>query len=261
MYEFNLVARLLDTLRHKQSTIMKRIRFSSHQLWPSVVAFVALTLPAAASPQTTTVQLKTIIGKAEYSTPSGDWQPLRLDSKLVGGSVIRTLDSGKVDFYMRESKTTLRLIPNSRLAVESLKVWRTGEQNVTDTKLRLLAGGIVGAQEKLARPSRFQIETPQGMATIVGTEYVVRADGAVTVLDGSVSVTYNLPGNQGSVKVTVAAGQSFDPATGMVVPTTPEYLDNIIADINTVKQNAQVFKTGDATVVVKAEKEMSPTAP
>jgi len=91
----------------------------------------------------------------------------------------------------------------------------------------------------------------------------VRADGAVTVLDGSVSLNYNLPGNGGSVKVEVAAGFSFNPATGQVVPTSPDFLKDIIAHVNTVKNNAQVFKvSGGATLVVKAEKEhMSPVHP
>ena len=99
----------------------------------------------------------------------------------------------------------------------------------------------------------------QGVATIVGTEYVVNASGAVTVLDGAVSINYNLPGAMGSVKVNVPQGSTFDPATGTVVPTDPKYLQNIIADVNTVKQNAQVFKAGGATIVVTPEKFVSPT--
>jgi hypothetical protein len=240
---------------------MKRIPVLSARLWSSVFTIVASAFVVAASPETTTLLLKAISGNVEYSTPSGEWQPLTFGSKVESGSVIRTRAASTVDFYLKESKTSLRLRPNSELAIESLQVWRAGEQNVTDTKLKLLAGSIVGAQRKLAKPSRFQIETPQAVASIVGTEYVVNTDGAVTVLDGTVSVVYNLPGNQGSVKVSVPAGQSFDPATGKVVPTTPDFLNNIIADINTVKQNAQVFKAGGATVVVKGEKEMSPSTP
>jgi 1-acyl-sn-glycerol-3-phosphate acyltransferase len=36
-------------------------------------------------------------------------------------------------------------------------------------------------------------------------------------------------------------------------------LQNIIADIDTVRQNAQVFKAGGATIVVKPEGVISPT--
>ena len=72
-------------------------------------------------------------------------------------------------------------------------------------------------------------------------------------------VTFNLPGAGGSVHVIVPAGFSFDPATGQVVPTSPAFLQNIIADVDTTKQNAMTFKVGGANVVVKAEKEISPT--
>jgi hypothetical protein len=54
------------------------------------------------------------------------------------------------------------------------------------------------------------------------------------------------------------AGSSFDPTTGRVVPTTPAYLQNIIAHITTTKRNAQVFRIGRATLVVKPEEFISP---
>ena len=87
----------------------------------------------------------------------------------------------------------------------------------------------------------------------------MRADGAVTVISGAVSLNFNLPHNGGSVKATVNAGFSFDPATGQVVPTTPAYLQNIVAHIITTKHNAEVFKVGGATLIVKPEKEVSPS--
>jgi hypothetical protein len=204
------------------------------------------------------VVFKTISGTVEFSTQPGQWQPLQLDSKVGGGAIICTHANSTLDFYLHESKTTLRLTPNSKLEIATLKSWNTGEQDVTDTQLKLLEGSIVGVQNKLVKPSHFQIIMPNGVATIVGTEYLVRADGAVTVLSGSVSVNYNLPGNKGSVKVDVPAGYSFDPATGKVVPTTPEYLKSIIADVDTVKNNAEVYKAGGATVVVQPEPFVSP---
>jgi len=82
-------------------------------------------------------------------------------------------------------------------------------------------------------------------------------------VSGVVSVTYNQPkkGNSGggSIKVSVGPGQSFNPATGQVVPTTPDYLQNVLAEIETVRNNARVFKAGGATLVVKSEKIMSPS--
>jgi hypothetical protein len=245
----------------QQAGIKMKSYISRFSGWITLISSLAILSSSnlKAEPESTGVGLKTIAGNVEFSNGSDPWQPLHLDSKLGSGSVIRTGGGSTLDFYLGESKTTLRLTPNSKLAIKILKAWHTGDQDVTDTQLQILAGGIVGAQNKLVKPSHFQIVTAKGVAAIVGTEYLVRADGAVTVLSGTVSINYNLPGNQGSVKVEVPAGYSFDPATGTVVPTSADYLKSIIADVNTVKVNAQVFKAGGATVVVKPEQFVSPT--
>src|SRR5712671_2503698 len=87
-----------------------------------------------AAPETTGVVLKSISGNVEFSTRPEQWQPLRLDSKLDGGSVIRTHEGGTVDCYLHESKTTLRLTQNSKLVIKTLNVWRAADQEVTDTE-------------------------------------------------------------------------------------------------------------------------------
>jgi hypothetical protein len=160
-----------------------------------------------------------------------------------------------VDFILLDSGTTLRLMPDSSVTFTCLDKIPVGEQVVSDTTLKLLKGYVIGAQRKLAVPSHFEVVLPQGVATIVGTEYVINAGGAVSVLSGEVTIHYNLPGNGGSVKVTVPQGDTFDPATGKVVPTNPAYLKNIVDDINTVKENAQTFKINNAIIVIKPEEE------
>ena len=174
-----------------------------------------------------------------------------------------------MDLLLYSSSTALRLTPNSSLRLDRMVATAALDRPVSETTLTLLTGGIAGTQCKLAAPSRFQLNVAgvgtavagtEYQVTVVGTEYYARADGAVTVISGAVSINYNLPGNGGSVKVTVSAGFSFDPATGQVVPTTPAYLQNIIADVTTTKHNAEVFKVGGATLV-KPEEFISPCAP
>jgi len=185
--------------------------------------------------------------------------PLKENMTVGRGAVLKTSADSTVDLILQHSGTVLRLTPNSTLSFDKLNKEAAGEEVITETSLNLVEGSIVGSQRKLASPSTFEINLPGGVATIKGTEYLVRADGAVTVLSGSVSVNYNLPHNGGSVRVVIPAGFSFNPATGQVVATTPAFLQNIIADINTVRQNAQVFKAGGTTVVVKPEGTISPT--
>jgi hypothetical protein len=204
------------------------------------------------------VLIQAVKGDATYSTGS-DWRPVKENVVVSRGTTIKTGADSTVDLLLQYNGTALRLTPNSTLSFDKLDKETAGGAIITETSLNLVAGALVGSQRKLANPSRFEISLPGGMATIKGTEYLVRADGAVTVISGSVTVHYNLPGNGGSVKVTVDPGFSFNPATGKVVPTSPAYLQNIIADIDTVRQNAQSFKAGGATVVVKPEPTLSPT--
>ncbi len=209
----------------------------------SAVAIAGTTEPA--------VLVKGVTGQATYSTDGKTWHVLKEDAVLEHESVIKTGASGTVDFILQYSSTVLRLTPDSEVQLTQLDRLPAGEVIVTDTTLKLVSGSILGSQRKLARPSRFKIVTADGVARIIGTEYLVRADGAVTVLSGEVTLNYNLPKNGGSVTATVEAGQSFDPATGKVVATTSAYLNNIIADVDTMRNNAEVYKAGKATVVVK----------
>jgi hypothetical protein len=206
------------------------------------------------------VTIKAVKGSATFST-GGEFKPLEPGTELGRGSTVKTGPDGAVDLVLQYNGTVLRLIHDSELTFDKLDKATAGEQVITETSVHLLAGSVIGSQRKLAKPSTFQIAMGDGVATIVGTEYLVRADGAVTVLSGSVKVIYNLPGNGGSVQVDVPAGYSFDPKTGKVVPTTSAFLQNIIADVDTVRENARVFKTGGATIVIKPEGPISPIKP
>jgi len=220
----------------------------------TLITFGFATLSSSrAEVQSGQVLIQAVKGVATYSNSDGKWAPLKENMTVGRGTTIKTETEATVDLILQQSGTALRLTPNSLLRFDKLNKESAGEEMITETSLNLVEGAIVGSQRKLASPSSFQINVPGGVATIKGTEYLVRADGAVTCVSGSVTVNYILPHNGGSVRVIVPAGFSFNPATGQVVVTTQAYLQNIIADINTVRQNAQVFKTGGATVVVRNE--------
>ena len=204
------------------------------------------------------VLVQAVSGAVSVIDQAGQRSPLTKDTYLGGGMTIETGTQGTADLMMPYNGTALRLAANSQLQLTKLTRQQAAGELVTTTDIKLLAGSLVGSQRKLNGPSSFDIKFPGGVATIKGTEYIVRADGAVTVLSGVVRVNYNLPGG-GSVRVTITAGQSFNPATGSVVPTTPEYLQNTIADVDTVRNNAQVFKAGGATIVIQPDRSMSPT--
>lgn len=212
-----------------------------------------------AGPAIARITIKSVSGEVACCSNGAAYYPVHAGDFIGSGTTLRTGAGATADLILPDSGTVLRMLPESELKFSRASKQSAGEQFVTDTSLKLVKGSIIGSQRKLAVPSHFDIATTKSVATIVGTEYVVNADGAVTVLEGQVSINYNLPGNKGSVKVSIPQGYSFNPATGTVVPTSSQYLQNIIADVNTVKQNAQTFKAGGATIVVKPEDFVSPT--
>ena len=229
---------------------------------PLLVSLVVNLAPRACAESQPAQAVVYAVNGVATCVVNGKRQPLTERTQLAAGSLVKTPEDATVDLFLIDSGTVLRLMPNSTLRFDRLEEMAGGERPITTTRLALVAGAMIGSQRKLLGGSKFEVQLSNGVAKIVGTEYLVRADGAVTCLSGEVSVHYNLPGNGGSVKVEVPAGFSFDPASGKVVPTTPAYLQNIIADVTAVKKNAEVFKIGKATLVVNAtEKEVTPTHP
>lgn len=222
---------------------------------------LALLFGASVQAETGLVTIIAAQGTVKSSMDGKIWVPAGEGDRLAEGVRLQTASGACVDLVLDYNGSVFRLVGDSELLVGQLRKTDTGVDMVTETKLSVMRGSLVGAQRKLHHPSVLAIATPNGEAIIRGTEYVVSQQGAVTVLSGSVDVNYNLPGNKGSVKVTVTAGNTFSPATGTVVPTTPGYLESIIADVNTVRRNAEVFKAGGATIVVKPNSEISPSTP
>ena len=226
-----------------------------------IFIFLAIfgNLTLKADPQAVRVSITDIKGHATFSTNGVVFQPLTVGKYTEGsGLAIKTDPASTVDFILLDSGTAMRIMPDTSVKFDRLSKVPVGEQVVSDTSLKLEKGSVIGVQRKLAVPAHFEVVMGQGTATIVGTEYVINSSGAVTVLSGSVSVTYNQPGKGGSIQVTVPQGSTFDPTTGKVRPTQPSDLQNIIDDINTVKQNADTFKVNHATIVIKANSPVSP---
>lgn len=214
----------------------------------SLAAAVANYLSVAnAQVQAGKVLIHAVHGSATYSS-GGQSFPLKENLVLSRGAVLKTANDATVDLILQYSGTVLRLLPNSTLSFDKLNKENAGEEIITETSLNLTAGSILGSQRKLASPSTFEVNTPNGVATIKGTEYVISSSGAVGVISGSVMVTYVRPGSGGSIRVTVQAGQYFDPATGTVKDGLPP---GPTIDFKPVRNIAMVFHIGGATIVVK----------
>ena len=199
---------------------------------------------AQAEPAQARIDVMGINGTACFSKDGMDYYPLHAGDFVGPGFLIKTASISRVDLFLPDSGTVLRVQPDSVLQFARLNKSPAGELTVSDTSLKLLKGSVVGSQHKLSAPSHFDITTSQNTATIVGTEYVVNANGAVSVLDGTVRLNYKLPGNQIPAKVSVPAGYSFDLATGNVARTATANFPSYNHDIQAVRDNMSKFGNG-----------------
>src|SRR4051812_23835719 len=165
------------------SEVYVRLRKSINS-FGAMLAF--LLMVASVRGETASIQIKSVQGRVLYSIDHQTWLSAEPELVLAPGSVLKTVDNSSADLILKDSSTVLRMTPGTVLEMKRLDKTVAGEQVITETGLVLKSGSIVGSQRKLARPSHFDIALPDGVATIRGTEYVIRADGAVSVVSGAV---------------------------------------------------------------------------
>jgi hypothetical protein len=175
-------------------------------------------------------------GVAEVSE-GGSWKALKAGQELSPGAVLRTANDSSVDLFLDQNGPLVRLMENTTLGIEKLTFESTGVDTVIETQLDLKTGQLVGIVKKLSGVSKYEIKTPNGVAGIRGTEYVIGADGTVYVLSGQVVVVYVKP--DGSVVTQVVnEGEMFNPATQKVEPIPEDRLADLKAEAASLRGGA-----------------------
>src|SRR5262249_6511914 len=144
-------------------------------------------LNVSAETQPAQMLVKAIQGQAAFSTDHKTWQPLTANTVLQQGAEIRTEANSSADLILQSSDTGLRMTAGPTMEVTKLSMLTAGEDVITQTRLNVKEGSILGSQRKLSKPSTFNIDTPECVATIVGTEYKVSASGPVSCFSGAVT--------------------------------------------------------------------------
>lgn len=218
----------------------------------ALVGGFVLTLAAGAHAQST-AQYATVVriqGEARYSPGDNVWHPLVVGKVLGPGNVIQSAADATVDLVLGDkvvahvapapdkvgpaadapvrgmvsykaeaAQNVIRMKGDTVLAIDKLSASNMGADKVTDTELDLRQGTIMGSVKKLSAASQYLIKTPNGMAAIRGTTFILSASGAITVTDGSAWISFN-----GQPAQLVNAGQQFDPTTGQITTLTPQAL-------------------------------------
>jgi len=166
-----------------------------------------------------------ILGKS-VDLPQAKWAPDRISP--APDTAVR----GYVSYKPTTDQNSIRMTPNSTLAIDKLTIVDTGADAVSDTELDLQRGKIFASVRKLSGASQYIVKLPNGIAGVRGTLFSISVDGTVACLEstgGGVILALTLADGS-SRTFLVAPGQLFDPATGQPANISPE-LERILHDV------------------------------
>lgn len=165
-----------------------------------------------------------VLGKA-VDLPQAPWSPNRISP--AADSAVR----GYVAYRPNADQNTIRLTPNSTLAIDKLSIVDTGSDTVSDTELDLQKGKIFASVRKLSGASQYIVKIPNGVAGVRGTLFSITVDGIVACYEstgGGVILALTLPTGVSQTFV-VAPGQLLDPTTGAPAQISPEMMNALEA--------------------------------
>lgn len=227
---------------------MKQIGRFSNVLAYVVALGVAYVASVQAAPEVGKAVVRSIKGSAQYAE-GANWNALKVGQVLKPGAVVRTANESQVDLFMDQNGPIVRLAENTTLGIDKLNFEATGIDTVIETQLDLKSGRVIGIVNKMASESKYEIKTPNGVAGIRGTEYVVTATSEVYCLSGSLVVVY-VRSDGTVVTQVVNAGEMFSPATGTVEPIPSEMLAKLLAEVNSVRGAPAVALAVEEPIIV-----------
>ncbi|MGN6554289.1 MAG: FecR domain-containing protein [Verrucomicrobiota bacterium] len=235
-------------------------------------AMVALAVVTSLSTQAADPAIAKVVnikGAARYMTAeTPSWRPLKTGAVLKQGTILQTAADSYVDVVLNNPNATandsvalaaaasgvsndssasstshsqpkaeqdaVRIFENTVLGLDKLALTQTGADRVTDTQLDLKAGRILGTVKKLSTTSRYEIKIPNGVAGVRGTIYTISADGVLSVLSGSVVLSFVGPDGNPVTKE-VKAGEIYDAATGQITNIPESQLKQLIKDAKALR--------------------------
>ena len=187
-------------------------------------------------------------GQASYSTDHGaTWTPLPVNQELTSGAAIKTQGDATVDLFVN-GVSSIRVTRDSEVAFDTLSRTGSSAEMDTTTLINLKSGTVLGNARKLSQASSYGINTPQGLARIHGTQFLVTA--RPTAADGF-QVTFTCvrdliyvdattgPGGS-TVTQALLSGETWTPGQQpQPIPAGLDIIDQIAAEIAELLQNIQ----------------------
>jgi len=177
-------------------------------------AFFVSSAQAATSAGTQPGQAKVtkITGTATFKG-GGQSGELKVGQILGAGATISTGVAATVELDLGVNGKSLTIKPDSTVAIDKLDFSNTCEGTVINTRLNLTKGGLSGNVKKLARESKYEVQTAKGVAGVRGTSYSILSSGVIHVWTGSMMVVYTLDDGTQTDPIEVVAGQTMYPPT------------------------------------------------
>lgn len=169
------------------------------RVWILALAIVAAGLSTALGDDWVAVKLRGQV----LQLVENRWLPLHRGDVVSDDRVIRTLQSGRVEFH--RAREMISLGPQTQIQIHD----ETGRRFTTVNEYF----GEVQVEANVENVQHFAVETPQLVAVVKGTIFVVRSDNhvaSVEVKRGAVAVS----STEDHSHVTVGAGQEAHTSTG-----------------------------------------------
>jgi ferric-dicitrate binding protein FerR (iron transport regulator) len=129
------------------------------------------------------------------STASSEFIKVQPDQQLVSGSAVKTAEEGRAQLELLNDKSAISLGGNTFLEIK----------NYSEKELKQISGIAI---YKISPQNReLKIQTPQGMATVLGTVFRVDASAeqtTVTVEEGTVGFK-----KDGAPQIIITAGTQY----------------------------------------------------
>ncbi|MBL9167486.1 MAG: hypothetical protein JNN07_07065 [Verrucomicrobiales bacterium] len=202
-------------------------------------------------------EVQNVTGTATYQVAGGPVIEIKSGVIIPEGAVINTSPGSSVDLFLGKGVGALRVTESSTLQIAALQRVDAGSTTVTETRLVLQKGEILGDVKKQSGGSTFAITLPDGEVSTTKGRFQVSnraldnlADNAGRSVQGGVTQsTVRFTEGQGSFS---KGGQVFsfngageyNPGSSGVAPLAPEAKQSLAQQFDSLKSNTG--NTGDS---------------
>ena len=192
--------------------MLRHLKLPNRLVSAAFLLTLAAVLSARAEVKQGSAVAIAVSGSANYIDAGGVSHALKVGDVLKPGDTVKNGMDCEVDLLLEHVGSTVGLSSGSILKLERLSYEDTRYGRISQTRLDLKAGELVGKVRKELAGARFEVVTPKTIASVRGTTFFINAQtGDVHVTAGTVLVTVRLVTQTTTYTktVTVNAGQSL----------------------------------------------------